>query len=110
MDKKTDTPSSENMAHMEEIEKNYQAFKRLLPTLMKYENHHALMRHEKVIGIYSTARDAVMTGKIFYEDGLFSVQEITAQPAIVLGSTGLMNDTRFLPTSRRVDLGRSLHR
>ena len=81
MDKKTDTPPSENMAHMEEIEKNYQAFKRLLPTLMKYENHHALMRHEKVIGIYSTARDAVMTGKIFYEDGLFSVQEITARPA-----------------------------
>lgn len=72
--------SSENMAHTDEVEKNYQAFKRLLPDLMKYENRHALMRHGKVIGIYSTARDVVLTGRTFYKDGLFSVQKITSRP------------------------------
>lgn len=73
--------ASANMAHVDGVEKNYQAFKRLLPDLMKkYANRHAFMRHEKVIGIYSTARDAVLTGRTFYEDGLFSVQKITAQP------------------------------
>ena len=70
----------DNAARLEEIEKNYHAFKRLLPSLRKYENRHALMRHEEVIGIYTTARDAVLTGRTFYKDGLFSVQTITTQP------------------------------
>jgi len=66
----------------EEIQKNYEAFKRMLPELIKeHRNKYALMRGEELIAVYSTAQDAAETGKNFYEDGLFSIQEITDVPA-----------------------------
>ncbi len=65
----------------EEIRKNYEAFKKMLPKLLKeYRNQHALLRGEKLIAVYSTALDAERTGKLLYDDDIFSVQEITDVP------------------------------
>lgn len=65
----------------EEIQKNYEAFKKMLPELMKeHRNKYALMRGGALIAVYSTAQDAAETGKNFYDDGLFSIQEITDVP------------------------------
>ena len=61
-----------------EITQNYKAFVAKLPKLIvQHRDKYALMRHREVIGIYSTAEDAVQTGGLLYEDGLFSVQQIT---------------------------------
>jgi len=66
----------------EEIQKNYEAFRKMLPELVKeHRGKHALMRGEELIAIYSTAQDAAETGRNFYDDGLFSIQEITDVPA-----------------------------
>ncbi len=66
-----------------EINDNFDAFQKMLPDLLKdhyNENKYALMRDKKVVAIYSTAQDAVQTGRIFYDDGLYSVQKITDVP------------------------------
>lgn len=66
----------------EEIQKNYEAFKKMLPELIKeHWNKHALMRGGALIAVYSTAHDAAETGRNFYDDELFSIQEITDVPA-----------------------------
>lgn len=64
-----------------EIQVNYEKFERLLPELMKtHPSQHALMRGGEIVQIYRSVEDAVRTGCSFYEDGLFSVQEITQTP------------------------------
>ena len=64
-----------------EIQQNFEAFQKILPDLIKkHIDEYVLMRHKKVIAIYSTAFDAVQTGEHFYEDGIFSVQKIISQP------------------------------
>lgn len=64
-----------------EIEKNLSAFKKELSILEKsHSGRYALLRHEKVVGIYDTIRDAQLTGSNFFEDKLFSVQKITSVP------------------------------
>ena len=65
-----------------EVKRNYEAFVKMLPSLIEgHRGRHALMKDGKVIGIYSTVQDAVQTGELFCEDGVFSVQEITGQCA-----------------------------
>lgn len=65
-----------------EIEKNFRAFRAIEPTLLaKASGKYALLRGEALIGVYDTIRDAQVTGKKFYEDGLFSVQRVGAKPS-----------------------------
>ncbi len=68
-----------------EIDENYQAFSDILPELMKeHAGQFVVMRHKKPIGFYNSLRDAMVDAVKTYQDGLFSVQEIT-QKAIDLG-------------------------
>lgn len=65
-----------------EVDKNFEAFQRLLPELI--ETHHgkfALMRGKKIVQIFDTVHDAVVFAKEKFEDDLFSVQKITNQAA-----------------------------
>ena len=70
----------------QEIEKNYQAFQSLLPTLLtQHPGKFALMRDRKVVEFFDTPRDAYVTGqRLFSNDHLFSVQEVT-ESAVDLG-------------------------
>lgn len=61
-----------------EVDKNYEAFQKLLPGLTQEHNgRFALMRGEKVVNIFDSVHDAVVFAKEKYDDDLFSVQEIT---------------------------------
>jgi hypothetical protein len=66
----------------EQIERNYQAFQEQLPSLIATQRgKFALMRDGQVIEFFDTARDAYVTGqRLFEQDKLFSVQEVTEVP------------------------------
>ena len=62
----------------EEVDKNYEVFKELLPELIKnHSGRFALMRHQEIENIFDSVGDAVIFAKEKYNDDLFSVQEIT---------------------------------
>lgn len=65
----------------DEIDRNLEAFKAQLPALLEqHKGRYALMRRQEIVGVYDTIRDAQLTGRTFYEDGLFSVQKVTSEP------------------------------
>ena len=71
----TATPVS---AQQEEVNRNYAAFKKLLPDLLESDpGRTALMRGGKVIACFDTDRDAIEAGRKLFEDRRFSIQEIT---------------------------------
>ncbi len=53
----------------EQVRLNYEAFKRLLPGLMKDENKYALLRDGELIAVYDTMSDAVTTAEKMFSDG-----------------------------------------
>jgi hypothetical protein len=68
-----------------EIDKNYTFFQSKLPQLLEHHrNRFALLRHQEIVGIYDTVRDAKVTGDKFFSDGLFSIQQIEGE-ALNLG-------------------------
>ncbi len=68
-----------------EIDDNYRAFAEILPELMlKHSGKFVVMRHKEPVGVFDTARDAMVHAVASYKDGLFSVQEVT-QKAVDLG-------------------------
>lgn len=62
-----------------QINQNYEAFVAQLPELVKlHRGKFALMRDGQIIEFFDTVRDAHVAGrKLFAEDHLFSVQEVT---------------------------------
>jgi hypothetical protein len=66
----------------EQIERNSRAFKEQLPSLIATQRgKFALVRDGQVIEFFDTARDAYVTGqRLFEQDKLFSVQEVTETP------------------------------
>ncbi len=64
-----------------EVDRNYEAFRKILPNLMKtHVGRFAVMRHEEPVAFFDTIRDAMVYAVNTYEDGLFSVQEVTQKP------------------------------
>ena len=73
------------MASVVEVQRNYKALQRLLPDLLETSpGQCALLRHEKLIAIYRTDREARWEGAHRFPDGEFSIQPITER-AIDLG-------------------------
>lgn len=65
-----------------EVDTNYEAFRKLLPDLLSREAERwALLRHGECVDFYDTLRDAHTAGSALYEDGLFSVQQVS--PTVV---------------------------
>lgn len=63
------------------ITANYDAFEALLPSIL--DEHHgqfALLHERQIVEYFSTAGDAYKAGKQLYPDGLFSIQEVVAEP------------------------------
>ncbi len=74
------------ISKQDEIDKNYKVFLKLLPSLMPvYSGKFALLKDQKIIKIFDTLPDAYETGKLLYNDGLFSVQEIKYDTSTHLG-------------------------
>ena len=62
----------------EEVDLNYAAFLKLLPTIDPAQrDRYALMKDEKILGFYSTAEDARTAAELFVKDGLYSIQQVT---------------------------------
>jgi hypothetical protein len=66
----------------EQIDRNYYAFQQQLPALAATQRgKFALMRDGQIIEFFDTARDAYVAGqRLFEQDKLFSVQEVTETP------------------------------
>lgn len=65
-----------------EVDKNFEAFQKLLPELIEaHDGKFALMRGKKIVQIFDSVHDAVVFAKEKYDDDLFSVQKITNQAA-----------------------------
>jgi preprotein translocase subunit SecD len=76
---------SEFSAKQQEVDRNFEFFKGRLPDLLKsHVGKYALLRHQEVIGFYDTVVDAQLTGMKFYQDGMFSVQQVS-NTAVDLG-------------------------
>ncbi len=64
------------------VHDNYAAFVKLLPGLLdEHAGKFALLRDGKVEEYFDSARDAFVFGESKFEDGLFSVQEVTVVAA-----------------------------
>jgi len=63
-----------------ELEENYKAFEKLLPTFRLQDNgKFVLMRHGAAVNIFDSAKDAIIFAEAQYNDGLYSVQQITTK-------------------------------
>lgn len=64
-----------------EVDQNYEAFREMLPELMKSSpGKWALLHHRQLIEVFDTSGEAVAAGEIKYPEGRFSIQEITTHP------------------------------
>ena len=64
------------------INENYAAFVKLLPDLLDdHASKFALMRDGEIVEFFDSARDAFVFGEEKFDDGLFSVQEVTTAAA-----------------------------
>ena len=67
-------------AKTKEVLQNFEALQELLPGLLEsHRGKFALMREGKIVEFFDSARDAALYGQKEFEDGLFSIQEITDQ-------------------------------
>ena len=59
-----------------EVDRNYDAFARLLCTLLaEHRDQLALMRDGEVVGFYNSPRDALQAASEKFSDGIFSIQK-----------------------------------
>lgn len=78
-----------------EVDANFDAFRAQLPDLIDaHQGQYALLRHREIKGYFGDLRSAFEAGISRYSDRLFSVQEVTAQPAD-LGFFSHAVDTRL---------------
>jgi hypothetical protein len=69
----------------EEVDSNFAFFQRELSLLLTSERgKFALIRDCKIEGFFDTALDAQITGSKLFDDGLFSIQQVT-DDAVDLG-------------------------
>ena len=64
-----------------EVDKNYDAFVRILGSLLKeHRDQLALMRDGSVVGYFDTPREALRAASERFSVGIFSIQEVTDEP------------------------------
>jgi hypothetical protein len=61
-----------------EVDKNYKAFQKMLPELTQTDpGKFALLRHKKLVQVFDTAGDAAKFAMAQFDDGLYSIQQIS---------------------------------
>jgi hypothetical protein len=64
----------------EEIDRNFAFFQAELSQLLSaHSGKFALIRDQKITGFYDTAHDAQTAGAQLYQDGLFSIQQVSSE-------------------------------
>lgn len=64
-----------------EVDRNYDAFEAALPSLLPDKRgQFALLRGGTIVHLYASEGAALMAGRQLFDDGLFSVQEVTDRP------------------------------
>ena len=67
-----------SMDQQQEVDRNYEEFQKLLPSIIgSHRNQYALMQDGKIIGFYSTSKDAITTANSFLLGKPFSIQRVT---------------------------------
>ena len=67
-----------NPERQKELEDNYWAFQKLLPSFRPEDNgKFVLMRHGEKVHIFDSPKDAVIFAQAQFPDGMYSVQQIT---------------------------------
>jgi hypothetical protein len=65
----------------DEVDANFDFFQRRLSEYLDYEaGKFALLRHRAVVGFYTDPGAADEAGHRKFPDGLYSIQEVTAEP------------------------------
>ena len=65
----------------EEVDRNYDAFTRVLGTILSdHRDKLALMRDGGIVGYFDTPRQALEAAYERFADGVFSIQEVTDEP------------------------------
>jgi hypothetical protein len=60
-----------------EIDRNWDKFQELLPTLTAdHRGQWVLMRHASIVDFFDTAMDAQIAGNIKFDDKIFSIQPV----------------------------------
>lgn len=67
-----------NVKRESEIEKNLTFFLSEMPNIAVHSGKFALIRHQKIVGYFDTPMDAVSAGNTAFNDGLFSIQQVTS--------------------------------
>ena len=63
-----------------EVEKNFDAFQKLLPSILSTRaGKYALLRDAQIVEYFDSVGDAVNYARDNYNDGLYSVQRVTDQ-------------------------------
>ena len=61
-----------------EVNKNFEAFKAMLPDLLKdHAGKYVLLHNSTLIQKFDTAGDAMIYAQAQFPDGLYSIQEVT---------------------------------
>jgi len=61
-----------------ELDRNFEALSRNLNQYLPlHANKYALMRHGEVVEFFLSWEDAYKTGKLLYDDDLFSIQKVS---------------------------------
>lgn len=64
-----------------EIERNYAAFKDIMPTLLAdSEGQYALLRDQELKGVYPSASEAERAGHAQFQDERYSIQQVSSMP------------------------------
>lgn len=64
-----------------EIERNYAAFKDMLPQLLiEGKGQYALLHNQELKGLYPTAGEAERAGYAQFKDAPYSIQLVSAEP------------------------------
>ena len=64
-----------------EVDRNYNFFQRHLSGYLRQNaGRYALLRHAALVGFFDTPREALDVAKQKFDDGIYSLQEVTAEP------------------------------
>ncbi len=65
----------------QEVDRNYDAFMRVLDSIVDdHRDQLALMREGAIVGYFNTPRQALEAAAALFPDGIFSIQEVTDEP------------------------------
>ena len=65
----------------QQVDQNYDAFVRVLGSILAdHRDKLALMRDGKIVGYFSTPREALLAATERFPDDIFSIQEVTDEP------------------------------